>query len=91
MEQLSTTADAALRRLLEAQPTTPAKVAFAWRMAAGPAVDRATETEWRPDGVLRVRSRGDAWRREVRQARAMLLRRLEHLLGPGVIARLEIE
>jgi hypothetical protein len=91
MEPLSTTENAALRRVLESQPTTPAKVAFAWRMAAGLALGRATTIEWRPEGVLRIRASGDAWRREVRSARGVLLRRMQDLLGGDVIARIEIE
>lgn len=91
MEPLSTTENAALRRVLESQPTTPAKVAFAWRMAAGAGLDRATAIEWRPDGVLRIRAGADAWRREVRSARGVLLRRMQDLLGGDVVARIEIE
>ena len=91
MEQLGNTAHAALRRLLDGQPTTAAKVAFAWRMAVGAAVDRATQADWRPDGVLVVRSRGEAWRRELKEARPLLLRRLQDLLGRDVVARLEVE
>lgn len=91
MESLHQTATDALRRLLEGQPVTPAKVNFAWRVAAGPALARATETEWRDGGVLVVRTRTEAWRREVREARALLLDRVHRLLGPGVVARLEIE
>jgi hypothetical protein len=90
MEPLSTTESAALRRVLEAQPTTPAKIAFAWRMSVGAALDRATRTEWR-DGVLRVRADGDAWKREVRVARGVLLRRMQDLLGAEVVARIVIE
>ena len=91
MEPLSTTETSALRRVLEAQPTTPAKIAFAWRMAAGAAFDRATRIEWRPDGTLRVAADGAAWRLELRVARGQLLRRLQDLLGETVVARLEIE
>lgn len=91
MEPLSTTENTALRRLLESQPTTPAKVAFAWRMAAGPALGRATAIDWRPEGVLRIRASGDAWRLEVRSARGVLLRRMQDLLGGEVVARIEVE
>ena len=91
MQPLSALETETLRHLLGTQPTTPAKVAFAWRMAAGPAFGRATEAMWRADGVLLVRPRGDAWRREVRAARPMLLKRLQDLLGSEVVARLEIE
>ena len=91
MEPLGATANAALRRLLDGQPTTAAKVAFAWRMAVGPTVDRATATDWRSNGVLVVRSHGEAWRRELWATRSMLLRRMQDLLGADVIARLEVE
>ena len=90
MEPLSTTDSAVLRRVLEAQPTTPAKIAFAWRMSAGPALGRATTIDWN-DGVVRVRADGEAWKREVRVARSVLLRRMQDLLGAEVVARLVIE
>jgi len=90
MEPLSTTETAVLRRVLEAQPTTPAKIAFAWRMSAGPALGRATTIEWK-DGVVRVRADGEAWKREVRVARGVLLGRMQDLLGPDVVARIVIE
>ena len=91
MESLHNAASHAVRRLLAGQPTTPAKIAFAWKIAAGQAMSRATETALSADGVLVVRARTEAWHREVRVARALLLRRLQDLLGPGVIARLKIE
>ena len=90
MEPLSTTESAALLRVLEAQPTTPAKIAFAWHMSAGPSLGRATTIEWR-DGIVRVRADGEAWKREVRIARGVLLRRMQDLLGPEVVARIVIE
>ncbi len=90
MEPLSTTEAGALRRVLESQPTTAAKIAFAWRMAAGAAFERATRIDWRPDGTLSVRADGEAWRKEVRIARGALLHRLQDLLGAGVITRIDI-
>ena len=89
LESLHNTAGAAVRRLLADQPNTPAKVAFAWKIAAGPAVGRATETEWR-GGVLLVQARTEAWRREVRKASPLLLRRLQDLLGPDVVTRVQV-
>ena len=41
MEPINTTAVGALRTLLADQPTSAAKVAFAWQIAAGPALARA--------------------------------------------------
>jgi predicted nucleic acid-binding Zn ribbon protein len=90
MESLQKTAHRAMRALLDGQPETPAKIAFAWRMAAGAALARGGDPEWR-NGVLVVRARSDAWRRELRHAQPVLLPRLQELVGPTVIQRLVIE
>ena len=81
MEPLQNAATEAVRRVLDAQPTTAAKIAFAWKMVAGRAVGRATEAEWRGDTALVVRTHGDAWRREILAARPLLLSRLQDLLA----------
>ena len=90
MHALNSTAQQALRILLEGQPASPAKVAFAWRMVAGAALARAAEPEWR-DGVLVVRAKTDAWRRELRHARPILMSRLQALVGADVVRKLVIE
>ena len=90
MEALNSTAQQALRTLLEGQPTSPAKVAFAWRMVAGASLARASDSEWR-DGVLVVRAKGDAWRRELRRARPILTTRLQALVGADVVEKIVIE
>ena len=90
MESLHRTATDALRALLDAQPATPAKVAFAWRMVAGATLARAGEPEWR-EGVLVVRARTEAWRRELRHARPVLTSRLQELVGPDVVKKIVIE
>jgi hypothetical protein len=71
--------------LLIDQPTSAAKVTFAWRIAAGAAMVRATEVAWSPDGTLRVRARDAAWRREIQHARSVIAERLRYLLGPDVV------
>lgn len=91
MEPLNTTATRALRTLLSGQPTTEAKVAFAWQIAAGPALGRAATASWSEDGLLHVRARTDAWCQEIRRARPMITERLGHLLGPDVVRRLVID
>jgi predicted nucleic acid-binding Zn ribbon protein len=69
--------------LLARQPLTPAKIAFAWQMAVGPGLARATSVEY-DGGVLRVTSSDGRWMREVERSRAMILERLRALLGPAV-------
>jgi hypothetical protein len=91
MDGLQQTAARAFRELLINQPNTPAKVAFAWSIAAGPALGRAGAAEWAADGTLRVRARDAAWRREIRRARPIIAERLARLLGPGVVRTIVID
>lgn len=72
-----------LRAVLARQPLTPGKIAFAWQMAVGPALARATTVEY-DAGVLRVSSGDARWMREVERSRAVILERLRSLLGPAV-------
>jgi hypothetical protein len=91
MESLQRTSTRVLQHLLSAQPTTPGKVLFAWRIAAGPALGRAGTPEWSEDGTLRVRARDAIWLKEMRHARPIIMERLTQLLGANVIRKLELE
>lgn len=91
LEALRSYETEALRRLLEAQPTSSAKIAFAWRMAAGSALANAADVEWRDNGVLVVRAKTPAWLQELRHARPILTTRIADLLGPDVVRRFVIE
>jgi predicted nucleic acid-binding Zn ribbon protein len=91
MESLQSTQTRALRALLDQQPTTPAKMAFVWKMAAGPAMARATAVRWRDGGVLVVRASSPSWLREIRRARPLLVARMRELAGADAVSKLEIE
>lgn len=82
---------AAISGLLRRQPTTGPKIAFAWQLAAGASLARHGVPEWTDGGTLRIRSTTEAWRRELRANRHVLLERLHELLGRGVVVRLVIE
>lgn len=90
MLPLRDTATDALRDLLSRQPTTAAKVLFAWRLAAGSAMARAAQAAW-ADGTLRLAPADPAWRRELQRARPVLLERLRHWLGADVIQAIVID
>ena len=90
MESLQKTAARILGPLLDAQPLSPGKVAFAWSIAAGPALSRASTPKWTTAGTLRVRARDAVWRTELERARPMVAERLTHLLGPTAIRRIII-
>jgi hypothetical protein len=90
MEPLHGVASTTLRSLLHQQPTSPGKVMFAWRVAAGPALGRAGAAELATGGTLRVRARDEAWRRELQRARPVILERLRHLLGDDTVRKIVI-
>ena len=79
---------AALTTLIRKAPLTDEKVAFAWKTAVGPAIAAATEVTF-DQGVLRVRARDQAWQRELERSAATLRRRIEDLLGAGIVRALE--
>ena len=76
--------------LLRRQPLSPAKVGFAWRIAAGPALARAATAELREDGTIAIRTTTAAWTREVERSRGLLLARMQEMLGPDVATRLVV-
>ena len=79
----------ALAAILRHAPLTPEKVAFSWRTAVGPAVDKVTDIELR-DGVLYVRAKDAAWQREVERSAALIRSRLDGLLGDSVVRRIHV-
>jgi hypothetical protein len=79
----------AIATILEKAPLTSEKVGFAWRMAVGPAVGRATTVELR-EGVLYVRAKEAAWQREIERSAGLIRARLGELLGDGVVRRIAV-
>ena len=78
-----------LASVLQKAPLTPEKVAFAWRQAVGAGLDRAT-TIALEGAVLRVHTKDTTWRREVERSAAVIRKRLDSLLGAGVVGRIEV-
>jgi hypothetical protein len=72
--------------LVRGQPTTQAKVDFAWRTAVGPAVARASSVSLDAEGTLIVRADDDRWRHEIAQSLPLVRSRLEVLLGDALKA-----
>ena len=78
-----------LAEIIKRQPSSPARTNFAWQLAVGPALARATTVALQ-DGVLIVRSTDARWTREIGRARDVVLKRLQNILGPEIQA-LQIE
>ena len=72
-------------------PLTEEKVAFAWRMAVGPAVAKATAVRLGPDGTLHLRADSPAWLDGVRQSVGLIRSRLAHYLGETAVKRISYE
>jgi hypothetical protein len=79
----------ALAAILQKAPLCDEKVAFAWRTAVGPALDKVTAAELR-DRVLYVQVRDAAWQREVEHSAGLIRARLDALLGAGVVRYIEV-
>jgi hypothetical protein len=79
-----------LAQVIRPAPLCAEKVEFAWRTSVGPAVSRVTRVTLEADGTLRVRAQDPQWRREVERSLGLIRSRLDTLLGPGVIIRVEI-
>ena len=90
MEALSLTSTRVLRGMMAAQPTTAAKISFAWHIAAGVSLGRAATVECSPDGTLLVQAKSAAWGKEIHLARPTILERMTHLLGPGVVRKIKV-
>jgi predicted nucleic acid-binding Zn ribbon protein len=79
-----------LADVIRRQPSSPARTMLAWQIAVGPALARATTVEL-SEGVLTVHSSDARWTLEVTRARDIVLRRLQHFLGPDCVKALHIE
>jgi len=79
-----------LAQVVRPAPLCAEKVEFAWRMSVGPAMSRATHVRLDGNGALIVTAQGAQWRREVKRSLGLIRSRLDTLLGPDVIKRVEI-
>jgi predicted nucleic acid-binding Zn ribbon protein len=78
-----------LAEVIRKAPLTPEKVDFAWRHSVGPALQRMTTVRLDDQGVLHVRASDGQWAREVKRATPLILKRLETMLGAGVVTRIK--
>jgi len=89
MDHASRVLPTVLAAAIRQAPLTPEKVTFAWRQAAGPAIDRATKITL-TGAVLAVSCTDPQWAREVNRIRHELLRQLELWLGQEVVTRIDV-
>jgi len=82
-------AAAVLADAIRRQPASAARTAFAWSVAAGPAMARAASVETR-DGILFITPKDARWTREIQRSSATLLARVQALVGAAEITSLRI-
>jgi predicted nucleic acid-binding Zn ribbon protein len=90
MQGIGTLPALVLPALLARAPLTAEKVTFVWGLAVGSAIARAT-TAALADTVLTVRTTDPAWAREVERSRALILSRVQQLLGPALVRSIVIQ
>jgi predicted nucleic acid-binding Zn ribbon protein len=78
-----------LAQIVRRQPPSQARTNFAWQLAVGQAVSRATTVELK-DGVLSVRAVDRRWIHEIDPMRATVLDKLQQLLGKEQVRRIEL-
>jgi hypothetical protein len=83
VQSLNQFAPAVLADIIRRQPASRARTAFAWSVAVGPALARATTVEVR-DRTLVATARDARWAREIERARHTILARVRDLLGDAV-------
>ena len=79
-----------LAEVIRKAPLCPEKVAFAWRSAVGPALQRVTTVHLDDDGTLHVTAINAHWGREVKRSARLILARLETMLGAGTVSRIKV-
>jgi predicted nucleic acid-binding Zn ribbon protein len=84
MLPVQTIATAVLADIIRRQPASKERTAFAWSVAVGPALARATTVELR-NARLVVTARDGHWARELERARDTILPRLQLLLGKDAV------
>jgi len=90
VQPVQSVAPAVLAEIIRRQPASKERTAFAWAVAVGPALARATTVELR-ERTLIVSARDGRWAREIERARETILARLQRLLGNSTVLSIEVD
>ncbi|HEY2432427.1 MAG TPA: DciA family protein [Vicinamibacterales bacterium] len=89
MDSLQSFAPGVIADVIRRQPASPARTAFAWTVAAGPAMGRAATVEAR-NGVLFVTPKDPRWSREIERVGDTILHRIQQLLGHDAVTGIKV-
>ena len=76
-----------LAEIVRRQPPSKERTNFAWQLAVGQALARATTVELR-DGVLTVRAVDRRWIQEIDRAKASVMTKMQNILGSDQVTRI---
>jgi predicted nucleic acid-binding Zn ribbon protein len=91
MEPVQSLISSTVALLVRPAPLSPEKVLFAWRASVGPAVSRVTRVRLAGAGVLEVVVDDDRFGDELARSAPVVLSRVQALLGPDTVGRLELK
>ena len=78
-----------LAEAIRRQPPSKARTAFAWQLAVGTSLARATSIN-QEGRTLIVHAVDPRWTVEIERARDVILGRLQRLLGPDAVTHIQI-
>ena len=81
---------AVLADVIRKAPLTDEKVAFAWRLAVGPAIDKATTVRLAANGTLYVKAEARAWNDAIGKSFGLIRSRLAHYLGETAVKNIDL-
>jgi hypothetical protein len=81
---------AVMAEVIRKAPLTDEKVAFAWRLAVGPAVGNATTARLGANGTLYVKADAPAWNDAIGKSLGIIRSRLAHYLGESAVTRIDL-
>ena len=76
-----------LAEIVRRQPASKERTNFAWQLAVGPALARATTVEL-TDGVLTVRAVDRRWIQEIDRAKVNVMLKMQNILGSDQVTRI---
>jgi hypothetical protein len=79
---------AVVAEIIRKAPLTDEKVAFAWRLAVGPAIGKATTVRLGSNGTLHVSAESQAWCDAIAKSFGLIRSRLAHYLGDETITQI---
>jgi predicted nucleic acid-binding Zn ribbon protein len=77
-----------IAEIVRRQPASKERTNFAWQLAVGQAIARATTVNL-SDGVLKVRALDRRWLQEIERARASVMQKMQHILGDDQVTRID--